>query len=36
MDNFFIECNKKPPELTVNAHLGVLAIKGRTIPENTF
>ncbi len=36
MDNLFIEGTKQTPEVKFEANTGILEIKGRSIPENTF
>jgi len=36
MDNLFIEGTKQTPEIKFEAATGILEIKGRSIPENTF
>jgi hypothetical protein len=36
MDNLFIEGSKQTPEIKFEANTGILEIKGRSIPENTF
>jgi hypothetical protein len=36
MDNLFIEGTKQTPEIKFEANTGILEIKGRSIPENTF
>ncbi len=36
MDKLFLEGTKQTPEINFDADSGILEIKGRSIPENTF